>query len=257
MKKKLAVFTIIPLLILGFLIYKNQKTSATRTLGQENVTSEMETTPNAVSFTLSDQEISVSLWKANPWNLKLIPNFIKKQGSKEFGITSSCKYLANAGFYSKENNPIGLFITNGETIGKWQENNLLDGILTVNELMTPRITRVVPRDSLNIAVQTGPIIKENGSFITLKIMNDSLDRRSVAGITGENELYFLSFYEPNSNYSGPLLADLPTALKTFEEKTGIVFADAINLDGGSASVFKNNNTSLEEITPVGAFFCQL
>lgn len=253
MKKKLAVLTIVPLLILGFLLYK-KNTTPLRTFGQENQTNSV--TRDTINFTFNDQNISASWWKADTSKLKLIKNFDEKLSSKEIIDANSCKFVANAGFYSKDSKPIGLFVADGNTLGKWEENSLLDGILSINQLSTPRITRNVPRDPLNMGVQSGPILKENASFKILKIMNDEEARRTVGAVTGENKLFFLSFYNPESNYSGPLLQELSNVLKTFEEKTKIVFADAINLDGGSASVFANNSTSLEEITPVGAFFCQ-
>ena len=41
----------------------------------------------------------------------------------------------------------------------------------------------------------------------------------------------------------------------FEEKTGIVFADVLNLDGGTASTFYSDSLQLPEAVISGSFFC--
>ncbi len=110
--------------------------------------------------------------------------------------------------------------------------------------------------NLQNAIQTGPIIKENNSYITLKIQDDNGARRVLAAITGDNRLYFLVIYDNNSQFNGPLLADVPSLVGNFENESGIHFADVINLDGGAASAFYSDSASLSEINPSGAFFCQ-
>jgi len=233
------------------LVYKNKNTTAQKSAAQE--VSPTSITQNSIQI----GDFTFSWFQTNTDSLKLIPNFDEKNFSKEVIQNNKCRFLSNAGFYSKESKPIGLFVTDKQTLSNWQENLLLDGILSINDIATPRITREAPKDTLRIALQTGPIVKENAGYVNLKIQNDSEARRVIAGVTGENKLFFLVIYKTNSEYLGPLLGDLPVALKKFEEKSGIIFADIINLDGGAASTFYSPDKNLSEINSTGAFFCQL
>jgi hypothetical protein len=108
---------------------------------------------------------------------------------------------------------------------------------------------------LRLAVQTGPVLIENAQTQSLNINNDSPNRRMVAIVSGENKIAFLSVYDENSAYLGPNLADLPKVLGDFESQTGITIADAINLDGGTASALISSDYSVNELSPIGSFFC--
>lgn len=255
MQKAVIAITILTLAVFVFLIYKNQNTAPQKSSAASTKTPAANTEKNQSvivdNFTISWFEIP------DIDNLKLIPNFTEKNSSREIVDKNNCKFLSNSTFYSTDSKPLGLFVTNGQTLNNWQQNDLLDGILSTNDMATPRITRDVPKDSLKIAIQTGPILKENNSWLNLKIKEDGESRRVLAAVTGTNKLFFLTVYNSNSEYSGPLLGELPKILQDFETKSEITFADAINLDGGSASTFKTKDVSLSELTPVGAFFCQL
>src|SRR5258708_17088165 len=255
----LIAIIIIPLLIFGILILKNKSTTPQK-CGAQNLAPLPLPTSNSIDIS----SLKISWFEINNIdNLKLIPNFTEKLSSTEILNKYNCKFLSNASFYAAgtssayANQSLGLFVTNNQTISKWQENPLFDGILSINDMATPRITRNIPQDNLVNAIQTGPIIKENNEFQALKIQNDYESRRVVAAITGGNKLYFITAYNPDSQFSVPFLADLPNILKIFEQKSKIIFADVINLDGGGASVFFAKGESLSEFSPVGAFFCQL
>ncbi len=249
------LFIIIPLAIYALLISRNQSTAPQKSKA-EGLESPQVLSDNSNSITIDNLTYS---WfeVGNTDNLKLIPNFSEKLTSQEILDQNKCKFLSNASFYSKTNQPLGLVISDGKTIAEWQQNSLFDGILSINDMATPRITRNIPNDGLRLAIQTGPIIKENANFIPLKIIDDKESRRVIAAVTGSNKLIFIVIYNKNSEYNGPLLADVPVILKSFEQKSGITLADAINMDGGSASTFFSGDTKLSEFSPVGAFFCQL
>lgn len=89
----------------------------------------------------------------------------------------------------------------------------------------------------------------------MSVKNDKQARRVVAGVTGENKLIFLVFYDNNQYYSGPYLNDLPDLVDKTGKSLDLNIADAINLDGGSASAFISDDIKLTELTPVGSFFC--
>lgn len=193
--------------------------------------------------------------------LKLIPNFTERIGTKDILSKYNCISVVSGGFYANDPNnqdkyiPTGLFIYGGNNLGVWTKNSLFDGIISINDFETPRVTRSVPQDHLRLALQTGPIIKENGMSIKLAIRNDMEERRVIAGVTGENSLVFLIIYDETQNFSGPLLSDLPEIMKNIEENEGFDLADIINLDGGTASSFITSDVGLIELTTVGSFFC--
>lgn len=192
----------------------------------------------------------------NADKLELLTNFSQKKSAVDVFEFEQCKILTNAGFYTKDDKPTGLFITDGKLVRKFSQNSLTNGVLSINYFGIPRITATAPEDPLRIALQAGPVLLDNAEFRTLSLVNDSEDRRMVAGVTGENKLIFIVFYDPESVYLGPKLVDMPQALSKFVEKTKIEIADAVNLDGGSASVFYSPNLKLSEIQNVGAFFCE-
>lgn len=253
MKKTLLIaIPVITLALFGVLILRNQPTTPQKSSAFSDTSATSEQTDM-----VSVDGFSVSWYEAtNIDKLKLIANFDEKSNSIDVKDKNNCKFLSSSVFYSTDNKPLGLFESDGQILGNFYQNDLLDGILSINEMATPRITRPVPQDNLKIAIQSGPIMKENGSFINLKIKNDSGSRRVIAGVTGENKLIFAVFFDPKSEFLGPELTAMPNIIKDFEAKTGITFADVINLDGGSASAFYNSSVSLSEINPVGAFFCQ-
>lgn len=180
-------------------------------------------------------------------------NLSDKDTANQVYEARECDVLVNGGFYSKEGEPIGLFVTDGKTISSFQQNSLFNGILGVNKEGQAQIT--AKAGDYKEAVQTGPVLVKDGTYKELSIKNDEPERRMVAVITNENKLLFLSFYNPASYYMGPNLEDVPGLLKSFENETGIGVKDAINLDGGTASALYSEGISLTELRPVGSFFC--
>src|SRR3989344_4522142 len=211
--------------------------------------------PETLSQSLDVGDYKAAIYKVtDASNLILIPNFEEKLSAREAKEKYDCQTLVNGGFYSESNKPIGLFITNNQSLAGYQTNQSFNGVLSINDFATPRITRQVPRDNLVHAVQAGPLLIENGSILKV-VSNDEAARRLVVAVTGANELYFVMFYDPDSNFSGPTLGELPGVLKQVQNGTEIHFADAINLDGGTASAMYTPGVSLSEASPVGSFFC--
>lgn len=200
------------------------------------------------------QEISVDWVNANPENVSLLPNFEEKKPASRVYYEMGCRALINGGFYTKTNEPIGLFITSGEVISPFQQNQLLNGILSVTQFGTAKISREQGEEFLH-AVQTGPILQENNQVIELDLIRDEPARRVVAAITGDNKIIFFVFAQASSSFGGPFLADLPQILEQIEKDENLNIADAINLDGGAASAFYAGDTFFSEASPVGSFWC--
>lgn len=228
-------------------------------LGTESTAVSNRTAPETQVLLDHDGSNYTIAWiKVDANRVSLVPNFSEMKTAKTVQREMNCKTVVNGGFYfaiDSENVPIGLFISDGNEISEYRQNSLFDGILSVNEFGTPRITAETPDDALLVAVQTGPMLQSNNFEHELSMTRDKKARRMVAAVTGDNELIFISVYDPETTFFGPLLADLPEIISMFEESENINIADAINLDGGAASAFYSDGIALSEASPVGSFFC--
>lgn len=166
-----------------------------------------------------------------------------------------CQFLVSGGFYTKDNQPIGLFLSERQTLSPFVPNSLFNAVFSVNLFDTPRITRTSPQDPLRLALQSGPLLIENASLLTFSLVNDKPARRIIVAVDGTNIVYFIVIYDPVAAFSGPRLASLPAVLETFQQQSGLLLADALNLDGGTACAFYSDSLKLSEASPVGSFFC--
>lgn len=182
-------------------------------------------------------------------------NLVEKLPASKIYQSQNCQYLINAGFYTTDDKPIGYFLSDGKVLRSEIVNSTFNGFFSTNDFATPRITNALPSDHLMLALQSGPILIENSFFQKISINNDKPARRSIVATTGENNTVFIVIYDPESQFNGPFLSDLPEILKAFQLKVNLVFADALNLDGGTASAFYAPETSLSELSPIGSYFC--
>lgn len=185
--------------------------------------------------------------------LTLIPNFSEKRTARSFVDNKECAEVTSGGFYTKDNEPTGLFVAEGKTIRDNVPNALLNGYFVVDQDNNAMILVSPPDGLVRLALQTGPILVRDGKAVKLTIRDDEFARRVVAGITQKGAVVFLVMHDPENSWSGPKLADTPGVLSSVMER--LQLKDAVNLDGGSASVFLKNDLSLEELTSVGSFFC--
>lgn len=192
---------------------------------------------------------------ANSKDLSLFSNLEKSQTAEELLHAKSCKYLVNAGFYSKEDRPIGIFISEGEKINNGQRNTLFNGVFSVNTENKPVINSDISGINFRFGVQAGPVLIKDSEVQNYSLKSDSDERRTVVALTGKDEVVFLTFFNPESFYRGPTLEGLPTAVRMFERKTNMKFTDALNLDGGTASAFYSDSLKLSELSPIGSYFC--
>jgi uncharacterized protein YigE (DUF2233 family) len=198
-------------------------------------------------------QIRISWTVVDPDEVELHDNLKEQKLSEEIKTDKNCQVLVNGGFYSKENTHLGLFVTNSEIISPEITSPLLNGFLTIKS-DNISISNNFNDDNERISLQSGPLLIQNNNPLLLKIHNDEPNRRIVAGVT-DNKLIFLVVYRDGSIYQGPLLGQLPEILSLFIKQTGINISDAINLDGGSASVFISNYDRLDELTHIGSYFC--
>lgn len=185
--------------------------------------------------------------------LTLIPNFTEKRTARSLIDNKKCKAVVNGGFYTKDNQPTGLFVADFKTLRNTIPNSLLNGYIFIDQNNTASIVSSPPEELVRLALQTGPILIRDEKVVKLAIQDDEFARRVVAGITKKGKIIFLLFYDPENTWSGPKLAEIPAILSKVAAR--LELRDALNLDGGSASAFIRGDLSLEELTSVGSFFC--
>lgn len=189
----------------------------------------------------------------NPSAVSLIPNFAKNHTARSFIESKECTEVVNGGFYTKDNQPTGLFTSEGKTLHGANRNTLLNGFFLIDKDNRTTIDASTPETPLRIGLQTGPILIRDGKTMNLAIHDDEFARRVGLGITEKGTIVFLAVYDPKNPWNGPKLADAPDVLSKIT--THLPLRDVINLDGGSASAFIRSDLSLEELTSVGSFFC--
>lgn len=189
----------------------------------------------------------------DPSVITLLPNFDQKRTARSLIDSKECSKVINGGFYTKDNQPTGLFITQGKTIRDSIPNTLLNGYFVVDQKNNASILASPPDHPVRLTLQTGPILIREGKAITLAIRDDEHARRVVVGVTQNGMVVFLVIYDPENPLSGPKLADTPAIVSQLIRTLDL--KDAINLDGGSASAFIGYDLALEELTAVGSFFC--
>ncbi len=249
---KIAYWGILAVLIVAaFLIFKPS--------APKNINSVLPSpTPQALekfSVEYKDQKYFVNWIEVSDISkISLHPNFEQKQTAKAAKSEKSCQSLVNAGFYTTDNKPVGLFIQNGGMLRDRNINSLFNGIFGITFVDKAFIGTKYPVGSTKYAIQSGPILISESKELALSIKNDENARRVAVALTPSGHIVFVVIYGPGA-YQGPMLEDLPGVLKALESQIDINFSDAINLDGGSASAFITDGVSLEELSPVGSLFC--
>ena len=188
----------------------------------------------------------------NPQHISIYVNK-EKRTTNEFKKLHGCKAITSAGFYSTDDTPLGLFVSQGTMLHRYRPNLLLNGVFSIKDQI-PTITKE-PIAGATTALQSGPQLYNNGEPLPLAILNDEPARRIVILITADRRILLGAFYQSDDLYSGPLLGDLPHHIEVISSQTDRTITEALNLDGGTASAFDNGTVSLQELTTVGSFFC--
>lgn len=188
-------------------------------------------------------------------NLILQANFFEKSEAEELYKKNKCSFLTNGSYYDEKDKPLGYLKTSeGEIYKNAIESRLIDGFLFMDEEGNTRIDFNL--DENKWGIQAGPLLIFDGNILSLKINNDEKARRVFAAVDKNNNLYFSVVVFEESEILGPNLADLPEIALNVGKKENIAFLSAINLDGGSASVFMDGQTKLKERNYIGSWFCE-
>ncbi len=180
-------------------------------------------------------------------------NLQDKLASNEIINKHLCSYLVSGGYYTKEDNPIGLFIENGEIKNQAINNNLINGYFYINNGKAQISS--APPTSAQIALQAGPLLMKDNQFLPIVGANDNHDRRVLVSILENGNIAFLVMYDKKSPLSGPALSEVANVLETLQKNSSIDVKDVLNLDGGSASAFITDQIKLTELSRIGSYFC--
>lgn len=258
MKLFIIMFFIIGLSSLLFVLNKkssvthispiNKYISATPTVKQPMTT---------ITYELQNKTYKAYWIKSNSdKNISLISNFLNAKTAQDIKKENKCNYLTSGGFYTQEHSPTGLFISENTTVKKFQSNKTLNGVFSLQKNGVFQITSTPLQTDVYFSLQSGPQLLKNGYPETLRIQNDESARRIIVATNQHpKEIVFITIIDAENIYQGPLLSEIPSHLKKIEPSIESTLVDALNLDGGSASAFSNENVFLQELTPVGSFFC--
>lgn len=186
--------------------------------------------------------------------IELYSNLHQKLTTSQILSDGKCKYLVSAGFYTKEDNHIGLFISNNETLSNSINDDFFDGYFYITN-NHPVISLSEPKTA-NTALQSGPVVLVNNTFLDKNYPNDSFSRRIMVGTTRKGSVVFLVIYGDNK-IVGPKLSETKKIIENLESRTSLDLVSLINLDGGSHSAFLTDTISIPELSIIGGYFCIL
>jgi exopolysaccharide biosynthesis protein len=187
----------------------------------------------------------------HPEKLLLIPNFTEKRSGDQIMTEHMCISGVNGGFYTPNNQPLGLFLSGGTTLQKQIMSTLVNGFISFGKTITIGSN---PTNETYL-LQTGPLLYANQIPLPLAIKNDTHDRRMIAITTTDNTVIFITLYIPDAVFQGPLLGDVPVLLQKIDTEHNFHIQDAINLDGGSASFFSTDSHTISELNLIGSLIC--
>jgi hypothetical protein len=95
----------------------------------------------------------------------------------------------------------------------------------------------------------------NNTYKDLSKFSLDKSRRLIFAKTRNGSSVFIVIYDENNLISGPNLPEIPLIIEKLENDLSFDFVDALNLDGGSHSLFYGTNSQLQEISKTGGFFC--
>jgi len=248
--KKLLLIIVPVVLILAYLFGQKRNINP-QTNGQI-----VDSRQNQTQINYQGEDYTIVWAKVNDTaKLKLIPNFEESLSPSEIAEEHGCELVVNGGFYDTDTSPIGLFVHEGDILGVRVSNKILNGIFYVTTSGMAVVSRDVPNEEARIALQTGPILMEKGSKSIAELNTDKPARRIFLAILEDGDLIFGVVMKDTSVYDGPYLEYLPDIILMLDEENDLGIDSAINLDGGTASVFYSDSVNIPPLSPVGSYFC--
>ena len=191
--------------------------------------------------------------------ISLIANFSERIVGEKLAEANNCDLGINGGYYLDSGRPLGLFINNEDSLGRYVKSSIADAFVWQDKAGDLKIVRTIPQNLqfTEFIFQTGPYIKPANR--PLKVSRDEYARRSLLGKDFQGNLYLISVTSKANLVDGPKLGDIPIIFWQLKQKNLLSLEELINLDGGSASFFfaKDNlgRLTLTSWAPVGSLMC--
>ncbi|HLE48671.1 MAG TPA: hypothetical protein VI819_01430 [Patescibacteria group bacterium] len=200
---------------------------------------------NGYNFYLTELEYS---------SVKLIYNLNSKAHSTDREDLEDCKYISSTFFYDKNNRALGLIKIGKNQLSPDRKNNVLNAYIKTTDQNLFIDDGNEFTNNPDIVFQSGPLVKLKGVYQNINNVLDENARRVLIAKSNEKSFLIL-LVDPNNLFSGPKFSELKDVLKSFEKMENITFDSIANLDGGSASVYKNQENYFTEYSTVGGFLC--
>ncbi len=228
---------------------QNMETSKPEVLSRETVTNSYEV----------ESDIEIVWAKVGQRAVRLINNLEKKVLSAQLMDENKCTTGINGGYYGTDDKPQGWMVIEGKQISRRKTSLLMNGYVYTATGKTLYVSDRFPGEPVEYGLQSGPVLMTNGYPHKLSMARDKNARRMVVANSKSGEAFFISVYNPNYLYSGPMMVELPQLIKNLSDREHLDIVTAVNLDGGNASAFINddqgNQISLFETTMVGSWWC--
>lgn len=194
------------------------------------------------SIWLGGEKMDLYLFKDDAFGLRVMDEGGSKTklqygGHEKAFKARQCIMGVNGGFFTKENNPLGLVVQNGKRLHTLETGSFaVAGVLFDNgkrvELLRARDYLALSKEkraSVREALQGGPFLVESGKPVKGLDGEKKASRTFVA--TNGKGLWCLGVT------SSLTLKELAAWLADVKEMKGFIVKQALNLDGGSSSLF--------------------
>jgi uncharacterized protein YigE (DUF2233 family) len=135
----------------------------------------------------------------------------------------------NGGYFHDDFRPVGLVISEGKEIHRFEKAKLLSGIVEVRKgrIGIVRSSQFQPSTSVTEALQCGPMLVDRGAAVA-GLNDERRARRTIVATDGEGRWALIYL-------TSVTLADAAQILTAAEWPAGWTTSKALNLDGGSSS----------------------
>ncbi len=216
-------------------------------------TSESQATPSQASVKTVDQYAYEVIPLADH-TIHLYSNLDEKLTSSALFAKYDCLSATSGGFYDEHDQPIGLFISEHQLLRRSIGHDLFIGYVSSRDGTSIRISREPPSEDVLWALQSGPIVWDEG-VTTINMKSDENARRIIAAVDEVGRGYLISITAQDSEYSGPPMMRIPQVLEKIQAKENIRFRMGLNLDGGFHSFFKNSIVNQSSLATPGSILC--
>ncbi len=216
-------------------------------------TIESQVTPSQASVKTVDQ-YAYEIIPLIDHTIHLYSNLDEKLTSSALFAKYDCVAATSGGFYDEQDRPIGLFISEHQLHRRSIGHDLFIGYISSRDGTSMRISREPPSDDVLWALQSGPIVWDEG-VTTINMKSDENARRIIAAVDEDGKGYLLSITVQDSEYSGPPMMQIPQVLEKIQANENIHFRMALNLDGGFHSFFKSGTVYQSSLATPGSILC--